>query len=118
MTTPTNNKRPTHTLFVKSEDFKKPLNIKLAASWEHANGDGFNFSLEELTLQIDKNKNGTLVPSLSVNTKIYGQPVEVEIAKFEPMEDNKFKVTLGDIVLFKNRYNDNSSSKPKTDPKP
>lgn len=117
--TETNGKKPTHTLYVKSDVFSSPFNIKLAAMWEHSKGEGLNFGMEELILHIDKDKTGNPVPSLFVNTKIYGQPVKVKIGHFETAEDNEFKMNLGDLVAFKNKpREEGTSAKPKAQPKP
>ncbi|MEM1258960.1 MAG: hypothetical protein AAF849_00685 [Bacteroidota bacterium] len=93
--------RPTHMLFVKSDDFNPGVNIKVAAMWEHENGEGFNFGLEELILKQDTDAKGKTIPSLYVNTKIYGQPCQVKIASFKPQEDDTFTTNFGDMVAFK-----------------
>ena len=117
--TETNGKKPTHTLFVKSDVFNSPINIKLAAMWEHKTGEGLNFGMEQLILHIDKDKAGNPVPSLFVNSKIYGQPVEVKIATFEKTKDSAFKMNLGDLVAFKNKPKEEvATPKPKAQPKP
>ena len=120
--TETNGKKPSHTLYVKSDVFSSPLNIKLAAMWEYSKGEGLNFGMEELILQIEKDKMGNPVPSLFVNTKIYGQPVKVKIGHFETgedVEDNEFKMNLGDLVAFKNKPREEvAKAKPKAQPKP
>ena len=112
--------RPTHILFVKSEDFNPAINIKIAAMWEHQNGDGFNFGLEELILKQDKDAKGKTVPSLYVNTKIYGQPCQVKIASFKRQADDTFTVNFGDMVAFKAKPREevevNASPKPQLKP--
>lgn len=112
--------RPTHMLFVKSEDFNPAINIKIAAMWEHQNGEGMNFGLEELILHQDMDAKGNIIPSLYVNTKIYGQPCKVKVATFEPSEDNTFKMNFGDMVAFKTKPRQEVVAKAsaKSQPKP
>ena len=113
-------KRPTHMLFVKSEDFNPAINIKIAAMWEHQNGEGFNFGLEELILKQDKDVKGKTIPSLYVNTKIYGQPCQVKIASFERKGDDTFTTNFGDMVAFKTKPREDVvvQSSSKSQPKP
>ncbi|WP_136468929.1 hypothetical protein [Flagellimonas onchidii] len=118
--TETKGKRPTHMLFVKSEDFNPAINIKIAAMWEHQNGEGLNFGLEELILRQEKDSKGNNSPSLYVNTKIYGQPCQVKIASFEPAEDDTFKMNFGDMVAFKTKAREEVvvQTTPKSQPTP
>ncbi|GAB5476335.1 MAG: hypothetical protein Mars2KO_44340 [Maribacter sp.] len=113
-------KRPTHMLFVKSEDFNPAINIKIAAMWEHQNGEGLNFGLEELILKQDTDTKGKTIPSLYVNTKIYGQPCQVKVANFVPTEDDTFKMNFGDMVAFKTKPREEVvvQATPKSQPKP
>lgn len=115
--------QPTHSLFVRTEQFSKPIVIKVAAMWNNPEKGYMGVKLEELELHENPNKANNQPPFLMfVNTKIYGQDALIHIGNVIEKEDKKgFAINFGDMVVFENKPHKESSNKktvPNKQPRP
>jgi hypothetical protein len=97
--------RPTHSLYVKSEQFGKPINMRFSPIWNHPEKGYMSLSPEKLQLRINPNaKDGQSPVELFLKTKIYGQDACVKFGEITPEEEkNCFEVNLGDLGIFENK---------------
>ena len=103
--TKTQGAAPSHSLYVKSNQFGDPVNIRIAAMWNNPDKGYMGVSMENLSLKENPNKGDGQPPYLMfVNTKIYGQDAFVEIGTITEREDQTgFDINLGDVVAFENK---------------
>lgn len=98
--------RPSHALFVKSEQFGNSINMRFSPIWNHPEKGYMSLSPEKLQLQANPNaKKGEPRFQLFLKTKIYGQDAKVQFGSVLPDKDNEncFEVNLGDLVIFENK---------------
>lgn len=103
--------RPTHGLFIKSEQFGNPINVRFSAIWNNQEKGYMSLSPEKLGIRENPNA-GPNEPrfQLFLKTKIYGQDAEVQIGSIIPeKEENCFALNLGDLVIFENKPRGNAS---------
>lgn len=104
---PTDKKgdRPTHSLFVKSEQFGNPINMRFSPIWNHPEKGYMSLSPEKLQLRENPNaKNGEPRFQLLLKTKIYGQDACIQFGKIIKEDtEHCFEVNLGDLVIFENK---------------
>ena len=105
--------KPTHSLFVKSEMYGSPLNMRFAAVWDHPEKGYMSLSPEKFRIRINPNaKNGELPVELFLKTKIYGQEAYVPFGKVTAEETkNCFEVNEFDLVIFENKPREVEQSK-------
>ena len=97
--------RPTHSLFIKSDQLTKPFNVKVASMWQDNEKGYISFSLQELELRENPNAKGDEPRyHMFVSTAIYGQPQLIKVADvIENDTKDGFKVSFGDMVAFENK---------------
>jgi hypothetical protein len=106
--------RPTHGLYVKSEQFGNPINMRFSAIWNNPEKGYMSLSPEKLQIKENPNaKNGEPRFQLFLKTKIYGQDASIQFGEINPeTEENCFEVNLGDLVIFENKPREMVESKP------
>jgi len=105
--------RPTHSLFVKSEQFGNPINMRLAAIWNNPEKGYMSLSPEKLQIRENPNAKGDEPRfQLYLKTKIYGQDADVQFGTITKEETaNCFELNLGDLVIFENKLREVEQSK-------
>ncbi|WP_299111429.1 hypothetical protein [uncultured Winogradskyella sp.] len=105
--------RPTHGLYVKSEQFGDPINMRFSAIWNNPEKGYMSLSPEKLQLKENPNaKENEPRFQLYLKTKIYGQDACVQIGQVTKEEqENCFEVNLGDLVIFENKPKEVKTSK-------
>jgi len=105
--------RPTHGLYVKSEQFGDPINMRFSAIWNNPEKGYMSLSPEKLQLKENPNpKKDEPRFQLYLKTKIYGQDATVQIGEIVKEEKaNCFEINLGDLVIFENKPKDISNPK-------
>lgn len=104
--TKTKGDKPSHALFVKSEQFGNPINMRFSPIWNHPEKGYMSLSPEKLQLELNPNvKKDEPQFQLFLKTKIYGQDARVQFGSITPEKDkeNCFEVNLGDLVIFENK---------------
>ncbi|MDH7911350.1 hypothetical protein [Winogradskyella sp. SYSU M77433] len=103
--TKTKGDKPTHSLYVKSEQFGNPINMRLSAIWNNPEKGYMGLSPEKLRIKEFPNaKKGEPRFQLFLKTKIYGQEASIQFGEIKPeKEENCFEVNLGDLVIFENK---------------
>lgn len=106
--------RPTHSLFVKSEQFGNPINMRFSAIWNKPQKGYMSLSPEKLQLRENPNaKEDEPRFHLFLKTKIYGQDACVQFGEItKETTENCFEINLGDLVIFENKPRE--VEKPKT----
>lgn len=112
-TTTKTGDRPTHGLYMKSEQFGNPINMRFSAIWNNPQKGYMSLSPEKLQLKENLNpKKDEPRFQLYLKTKIYGQDASVQIgAVTKDKGDNCFDVNLGDLVIFENKPKEVAKSK-------
>lgn len=97
--------RPTHSLYVKSEQFGSPINMRFAAIWNNPEKGYMSLNPEKLQLRENPNAKGDEQRfQLLLKTKIYGQDAEVQFGGITKDDaENCFEINLGDLVIFENK---------------
>ncbi len=97
--------RPTHGLYVKSDQFGNPINMRFSAIWNNPEKGYMSLSPEKLQIKENpKAENGEPRFQLFLKTKIYGQDASIQFGEIKPeKEANCFEVNLGDLVIFENK---------------
>lgn len=97
--------RPTHGLFIKSEQFGNEIPFRLSGIWNHPKTGHMSLSPEKLQIRENPNaKNGEPRFQLFLKTKLYGKVASIKFGEITPEdEENCFEVNLGDLVIFENK---------------
>ncbi|GAA3643637.1 hypothetical protein GCM10022397_30680 [Flavivirga jejuensis] len=103
--TPKKGNKPTHSLFVKSDQFGNSINMRFSAIWNNPEKGYMSLSPEKLQLWENPNaKDGEPRFQLFLKTKIYGQDACVQFGKIIKEDtEHCFEVNLGDLVIFENK---------------
>ncbi|MEM8938610.1 MAG: hypothetical protein AAGC64_04595 [Bacteroidota bacterium] len=105
--------RPTHGLFVTSNQFGNDIPFRLAGIWNHPKKGYMSLSPEKLKLRINPNAKKDEPPiELFLKTKLYGKDATIKFGEIKPEEEeNCFEVNLGDLVIFENKPREVEQSK-------
>ncbi|MFL1013245.1 hypothetical protein [Flavisericum labens] len=100
--------RPTHGLFIKSEQFGNEIPFRLSGVWNYPEKGYMSLSPEKLQIRENPNaKNGEPRFQLFLKTKLYGKDASIKFGEIKPDEEkNCFEVNLGDLVIFENKPRD------------
>ena len=107
--------RPTHGLYIKTEQFGGPINMRLSGIWNYPEKGYMSLSPEKLQLRENPKAKGDEPRfQLFLKTKIYGQDACVQIGRITEEEaENCFEVNLGDLVIFENKPREVKQAQPK-----
>ena len=97
--------RPSHGLFIKSEQFGNEIPFRLSGVWNHSEKGYMSLSPEKLQIRENPDaKNGEPRFQLFLKTKLYGKDASIKFGDIKPEEEkNCFEVNLGDLVIFENK---------------
>ncbi|GAB1856130.1 hypothetical protein MHTCC0001_09650 [Flavobacteriaceae bacterium MHTCC 0001] len=98
--------KPTHGLFIKSEQFGNEIPFRLSGIWNYPEKGYMSLSPEKLLIRLNTDtKNGEPPATLFLKTKLYGKDAKIKFGEIKPEKDlkNCFEINLGDLVIFENK---------------